>query len=78
MWQRESRRSGEGKEKNNTGYNYCTSRLPPLVCLRDVILCHAFNVSQSDLPGINTQNVKNTFEHSIKSYEQIYAFKCLF
>ena len=43
-------RTGKEKKKN-AWYIYCTSRLPPLRCLpvnRDVILCHAINVSQSN------------------------------
>ena len=51
MYQCESRWFGKGRKKNARYNYYCTSRLLPLVCLRDLILCHAFSVSQSDFTG---------------------------
>ena len=40
-----------GIVKHSVFIVWIVSRLPPHVCLRDVILCHALYVSQSDFTG---------------------------
>ena len=52
MWQPESWRSGEGRKKERLiQLLHESSAATCLVCLHDVFLCHAFNVSQSDFTG---------------------------
>ena len=53
MWQHESWRSGEERERKKERLIQLLheSFAAPCLYLRDVFLCHAFNVSQLDFTG---------------------------